>query len=324
MPKKDVVPGSVLRERAAARLAAQADPKAEAERHEGVLLKGIGSVQESFDWIVDNGAWTDLGFESVVEWWETRIRPVMVQMELRPSADMANKLLAKVREQERALPPAQRRTQKELAEVALVSDWKARGRKESRNRRTAAGSDLDTPPQAPSAEPATDPLDEFPAVQDAVAATIAEQAKNSPAGPQPSDTGEEADADVRTGADGGRSESSTPEPTGPLPGDAADEAEDEPAGDETGDDEPSLPSSGGSSDPVDEEQALVGVPAPAPPHFGDPAALLDWFAEQYEQVDVDVSGPLLTEDDWHLIDESLGRIAHVVELLAKWSERARP
>lgn len=71
-----------------------------------------------------------------------------------------------------------------------------------------------------------------------------------------------------------------------------------------------------------EEQAPAGVTAPAP-HHGDPAALLAWFAERFEQVDPDVSGPLLTADDMALIGESLGRVVFVVDRLTDWHERTR-
>lgn len=93
-----------------------------------------------------------------------------------------------------------------------------------------------------------------------------------------------------------------------------------------------------------EEQAPAGVTAPAPPpeeleertdehdvevlpplpHPGDPAALIAWFADRFDQVDPDVTGPLLPSDDLALIAASLDRIVFVVDRLTDWHERARP
>jgi hypothetical protein len=124
----------------------QADPQQEAAHHEALFLKGIGSMQAEFDWLIENAAWTHLGFESVVGWWDSRVRPVMVQLEMRPAPEMVDKILTAVREAERALPATQRRTQRELASLTLASDWKLRGRQDHRNRRSAAESDLDKRP----------------------------------------------------------------------------------------------------------------------------------------------------------------------------------
>jgi hypothetical protein len=74
---------------------------------------------------------------------------------------------------------------------------------------------------------------------------------------------------------------------------------------------------------ADPEQGGTGVTRPAPDP-SDPAALLEWFAERWEQVDADVSGPLLTDDDVLLLEASLNRIAFTFELLIKWRERAQP
>ena len=80
------------------------------------------------------------------------------------------------------------------------------------------------------------------------------------------------------------------------------------------------PAFSGEADPV---QDGPGVPRPAPDP-SDPAALLDWFAEQWEQVDADVSGPLLTDEDVILLEDSLNRIVFTFELLIKWRDRAQP
>jgi len=329
--KQQTYSGVALREQAQ-RFAAQADPKTEAERHEALFLNGINSAQDEFDWLIEHSAWIELGFASVADWWTTRIRPVMVRLDMRPTPEMVDKVLAKVREAELALPRAQRRTQRELASLALASDWRVRGRTETRNRRSAAGGDLEEPAEMDGAD-----------VADALAAAIEDVANNQTAAARAHATADEEPATPgpQTGQDSsaGHVDTSVVDVPGhptdhrePHPGETddapassgpsaptgvsgADEATDS-AGAEAAPSRPQL------ADEV-EEQAPEGVPAPAPPHLGDPAALVAWFAELFEQVDVDVSGPLLTSDDFQLIDKSLGRIAGVVQLLVEWHKRAQ-
>lgn len=120
-----------------------ADPADEAKRHEALFLKGVGTAQDELRWLVEHEAWRTLGFESPVDWWDTRIRPAFVELEIRPAPSVARQILAAVEAHERGLPPAQRRSKKELARLALASDWVAQGRVEDRSKtRPASGADL--------------------------------------------------------------------------------------------------------------------------------------------------------------------------------------
>lgn len=122
---------------------AVADPKVEAQQHENAFLVNVGAAQAELRWLVEHQAWRTLGFESPVEWWETRIRPKFVELELRPAPAVAQQIMQAVEAHERGLPAAQRRSKKELARLALASDWTGRGRNQDRDlRRAAAGADL--------------------------------------------------------------------------------------------------------------------------------------------------------------------------------------
>ncbi|WP_433078981.1 hypothetical protein ACQP1P_38865 [Dactylosporangium sp. CA-052675] len=304
--KKQLVSGEELRARRDARLAGWPDARQQAQHHEQMLLKGIGSAQDAFDWIIEHGAWTDLGFESVAEWWTTNVRPVMVRLEMRPTPAMVEKLLAKVREVESALPRAQRRTQRELESLTLASEWQVRGRTETRNRRSAAGSDLDARPAEPTdtaAVAAHGPADDEPQRDSNPGSSAA--GSGDPA-PEPAVTPTDiTEDDARPNTD------DVPPPP------ASDQGVDE-AGGQAHDPEVLLTS--GEADPV---QDGTGATRPAPDP-SDPAALLDWFAGVLEQVEPDVSGPLLTSEDMALIGASLDRVVFIVELLQKWFDRTQP
>lgn len=85
-----------------------------------------------------------------------------------------------------------------------------------------------------------------------------------------------------------------------------------------------LPSVPPPADEADQGQASEGVPAPVPPHlFADPPAFLKWFADLFEQVDVDAVGPLLVGDDFELLGDSLERIRTVIDQLADWRTRTQ-
>jgi hypothetical protein len=330
------------------RYAELADPAHEARRHEELFLKGIGSTQDEFDWLVEHSAWIDLGFASVADWWTTRIRPVMVKLDVRPTPEMVDKVLAKVREAERALPPAQRRTQRELADLTLASDWKVRGRTDSRNRRSAAGSDLEK-----RGEGNGSPLVE--AMRGEIEVVANKQAKD----PAPPSTEDEADGGDPTAlgdpsAAGTEATSTEGEADRSVPAVTPTEDHRDAIPGETDDAGPSSGTTDSATEqrpssiplPAEqvEEQAPAGVTAPAPPnpeeleertdeqddevlpplpHAGDPAALIAWFADRFDQVDPDVTGPLLPSDDLALIAASLDRIVFVVDRLTDWHERAQ-
>lgn len=92
----------------------------DAARHEESFLGNLAGAQDEYDWLVENEAWSALGWDSFGNWWEGRVRPVMRALSMRPTREIAAKVVEQVRAEERALPPAQRRTQRELAAMVGV------------------------------------------------------------------------------------------------------------------------------------------------------------------------------------------------------------
>lgn len=330
--KKQHIPsGLELRAQRDARLADQADPKVEAARHEQSFLRNLNGAREDFQWLVSNQAWTRLGHDTFAGWWLERVQPVMDALLVKPKPELAQKVLDIVREEESSLPKPQQRTKRELAELVGVSEWKVRGRQDPRERRPAAGSDLD-------GEVIGDPVDEIPAeakqaIQDRLDKQAAADDANAPAdGAQHEPARTDAENAPAAGPDVQH------EPTGPAvtPEDSTDEEPDAPNRDDSsvppasdrgvsepgGQADPEVPASETDESADGTEQDGTGVTRPAPDP-SDPAALLDWFASVWERVDADVSGPLLTDDDMAMISDALERIAFGVELLTKWHERTR-
>jgi hypothetical protein len=91
-----------------------------AEELEKAFLAGLEDAQAAYEQIVETQAWTDLGFDTFAAWWEERVRPTMRALSMRPTREIAAAVIEQVREEEADLPPAQRRTQRELAEMVGV------------------------------------------------------------------------------------------------------------------------------------------------------------------------------------------------------------
>ncbi len=64
--------------------------------------------------------------------------------------------------------------------------------------------------------------------------------------------------------------------------------------------------------------ACPGVPVP------NPVALLEAFADQYELLDADAHGPLMTDAEFEALGAALIRVTNVVELLIQWRDRTNP
>lgn len=93
-----------------------------AEELEKAFLAGLEDAQAAYEQIVETQAWTELGFDSFVGWWDERVRPTMRALSMRPTREIAAAVVEKVRQEEADLPPAQRRTQQEIAEMVGVSE----------------------------------------------------------------------------------------------------------------------------------------------------------------------------------------------------------
>jgi hypothetical protein len=324
-------------------------PASEAVRREISFLRNVGGAGDDLEWILFNQAWTELGFENVGDWWEQRVLPVLVNVDMRPSASLADRVMAAIAADEAGLPKLQRRTQRQIAALARTSQARV---SRSRSDANESGSDLEK-----AAKPASSPLVE--ALRTEIE-SVEDKQKNTthdPAVPSTEDTtdggGPTANSGTTPAAGSG---AQTHEGEADRLGPAVTPTEGH-RGLTLGETDDAGPSSGTtdsateqrpSSIPLPAEQVEVqapaGVTAPAPPnpeeleertdeqddevlpplpHAGDPAALIAWFADRFDQVDPDVTGPLLPSDDLALIAASLDRIVFVVDRLTDWHERAQ-
>lgn len=123
---------------------------AEVRRREVSFLANLGGAQDDFEWLIDREAWLDLGHDSFAAWWDTRVQPMMRALSMRPTREVAATVVERVREEEAALPPAQRRTQRELADMVGMERSTLANRNGSRSARRDEShvSDLDGSPES--------------------------------------------------------------------------------------------------------------------------------------------------------------------------------
>lgn len=96
-------------------------PNGEAGRRERKLLEHYSGAHADLQWIVDNNAWHDLGFDTFTAWYTERVRPAVAAAGLRPTQEFALYVLENVQSDEAALPKQQRLLQRELADLVGVS-----------------------------------------------------------------------------------------------------------------------------------------------------------------------------------------------------------
>lgn len=92
----------------------------DAESLEAAFLGGLEEAQFAYERIVEHEAWALLGFERFADWWDERVTPSMRALSMRPTREIAAAVVEQVRKEEAELPPAQRRTQRELAAMVGV------------------------------------------------------------------------------------------------------------------------------------------------------------------------------------------------------------
>jgi hypothetical protein len=92
-----------------------------ARQLEEAFLGGLEDAQTAYEEIVATQAWTELGYDTFAEWWTDRVTPTMRALSMRPTREIAASVVQQVSKEEAELPPAQRRTQRQLAEMAGVS-----------------------------------------------------------------------------------------------------------------------------------------------------------------------------------------------------------
>lgn len=154
----------------------------EATDLEAAFLAGLEEAQGAYERIVATQAWTALGFDSFAAWWDERVAPTMRALSMKPTREIAAAVIEQVRQEEAALPPTQRRTQRELGEMVGVSGDTVARQLGARSPQGAPAprADLDDAvPQIPAVIPA--PGNQAPAelpgqqdLADALAARIAE------------------------------------------------------------------------------------------------------------------------------------------------------
>lgn len=163
---KSTYDSAVLRLARDERLAA-ADPAAQARSHEANFLRHMSQAREDFDWIVANEAWVHLGHATFADWWDVRVTPIAASLGMRPTREIAKTVIEKVVEDQKDLPKAQQRSQREIAAMVGVDRSTVSRSAPGAN---ARGSDLEGP--------SVDPLDLIPAARDAIVASLAERAQD--------------------------------------------------------------------------------------------------------------------------------------------------
>ena len=133
----------------------------EAQRLEDAFLNGLNDAQDAYERIVAAQAWTALGFSTFADWWESRVRPAMTALSMRPTREIAAAVVDRVREEEVGLPAAQRRTQRELAEMVGVDRSALASRDGSRSlpREESRQPDLEEPSADPLPAPIANEID---------------------------------------------------------------------------------------------------------------------------------------------------------------------
>jgi hypothetical protein len=93
---------------------------AEAARLEADFLAGMETANAAYEPFVEGRGYIALGFDSFAEWWQERVVPRFRALEMKPTRELAARVIETVRDEERDLPALQRRTQQELADLAGV------------------------------------------------------------------------------------------------------------------------------------------------------------------------------------------------------------
>jgi hypothetical protein len=99
-----------------------------ARQLEEAFLGGLEDAQTAYEEIVATQAWTELGYDTFAEWWTDRVTPTMRALSMRPTKEIAASVVEQVRQEEAELPPAQRRRERELAEMVGATPDEVRDR----------------------------------------------------------------------------------------------------------------------------------------------------------------------------------------------------
>lgn len=143
------------------------------EELERRIVAGLADAQEAYEDFVSMEGWTQRGFDSFASWWSGVVVPVMRSLSMRPTREIAAKVIERVREEERDLPSTQRRTQAEIGRLVGVGEATVGRLAGTRSTRAShdARDDLVPEPTTPGPPP-EDPLP--PEIAEQVERRIAE------------------------------------------------------------------------------------------------------------------------------------------------------
>lgn len=131
---------------------------ADAQELERSFLSGLNDAQDAYERIIAAEAWTALGHDSFAEWWSAKVQPSMRALSMRPTKEIASAAIARVKSDEAALPPAQRRRDSELADMVGVDQKTVSNWSRSTVEETSSDVDLEDPNAPESAGAVTAPL----------------------------------------------------------------------------------------------------------------------------------------------------------------------
>jgi hypothetical protein len=204
--------GATLRAMRDARTAV--DPKVEAQRRETSLLKSLTTAREDFDWFVSNRAWEPLGHETFTSWWLAKVQPVADGL-MKPVREVARAAIDIMTEEQKALPPAQRLRQRDIAAAVGASQATI-----SRRTRDADASDVDLEESAHRPAGVFDPDDAGQEGSDTPPSDPSTQTAAEGGGMAPTADGAEGDAFPPEDAPAPAGGVEVPPPVGVIPEDS--------------------------------------------------------------------------------------------------------
>ncbi len=88
---------------------------------EARILAGLADAQEAYEEFVATEGWLERGYDSFGEWWSSTVVPTMRALSMRPTREIAARVDEQLRVDNESLPPAQRYTQRDRAELTGLS-----------------------------------------------------------------------------------------------------------------------------------------------------------------------------------------------------------
>lgn len=93
----------------------------EAQELEKRFLGSIEDAQDAFERIVESRAWVQLGHETFVDWYQTRVVPKMRSLSAKPTKELQEVVIKTITAEEANLPKAQQHRSREIADLVGMS-----------------------------------------------------------------------------------------------------------------------------------------------------------------------------------------------------------